>query len=286
MEGIPVDGSRGLTDVWHVDQRLLTAYAAGQLDDAARWSVEAHVTHCDRCRQLTRQGEVVAGERLDAIWQQVAAEVDAPSPRLVERGLLAVGVPDALARLLAATPSLTASWLLAVAAVVAVTVAVAWVGPESPLLFFATAPLLPLAGVAAAFGPGIDPTYEIGLAAPLRSGRLLLVRAVAVTTTSLLVAGLGALALPTLGWQAAAFILPSLATTTLMLAASTWLPPLAAAGGVAATWVGLVTVVEVRAAAPLAAFTESAQVTALVLAAAAVVAVTVRRRRFDVGVGL
>lgn len=271
---------------WHIDARLLLAYAAGRLDDDVQWSVEAHVTACDRCRRAAAQSALVPDERLEAIWQQVAAVVDAPSPGVVERLLLAVGVPDALARLLAATPSLTASWLLAVAAVVATTVAVAWVGPESPLPFLAAAPLLPLAGVAAAYGPGVDPTYEIGLAAPLRSGRLLLVRAVAVTAASLLVAGAGALALPTLGWQAAGFILPALATTTVMLAASTLVAPLPAAAAVGATWLGLVTVVEVRSTIPLAVFSGAGQLLALVLAAAAGIAVAVRRRRFDHGTDL
>jgi hypothetical protein len=47
-------------------------------------------------------------------------------------------------------------------------------GPDASLAFLTVAPLLPLAGIAMAYGPGIDPTYEIGLAAPMRSLRLLL----------------------------------------------------------------------------------------------------------------
>lgn len=271
---------------WHVTPELLDAYAAGRLDATGRWSVEAHITDCEACRHTTAGEGLVPRTRLDAIWRDVAAVVDAPAPTPVERLLLVLGVPDALARLLAATPSLTASWLLAVTAVVGTTVAVAWTGGASPLLFLVVTPLMPLAGVAAAFGPGIDPTYEIGLAAPLRSGRLLLVRAVAVTATSFVVAGIGGLALPTLDWHVAAWILPSLATTSLMLALATWIPPLLAAGGVGATWVGIVILTELEAAGTLVAFDPAGQVAALVLTTAAAAAALVRRQRFDLGGGL
>ena len=48
-----------------------------------------------------------------------------------------------------------------------------------------------------AYGPGIDPTYEIGLAAPMRGLRLLL-RAAAVVRASAVLAAAASLALP--GW--------------------------------------------------------------------------------------
>ena len=53
------------------------------------------------------------------------------------------------------------------------------------VFFLALAPLIPVAGIAAAFGPGVDPTFEIGLAAPLRSSKLLLIRCTAVLVASL-----------------------------------------------------------------------------------------------------
>ena len=73
--------------------------------------------------------------------------------------------------------------------------------------FLVLAPLLPLAGVAAAYGRDVDPTYEIGLAAPMRSFGLLLVRALAVlATTSVMAAVAGARARRACSWSAAAWL--------------------------------------------------------------------------------
>ena len=90
--------------------------------------------------------------------------------------------------------------------------------------FLVLAPMLPLAGVAAAYGQGVDPTYEVGLAAPMRSFGLLLIRAVAVLVTTTVIAGLAALALPGLQWTAAAWLLPSLGLTLASLALATRMP--------------------------------------------------------------
>lgn len=271
---------------WHADAAVLARYATGGLDDAARWSVESHVTACAECRRLVaRAADTSEPERLAQIWGAVVDRVDVPIRGPIERMLGWLGVPDALARLLAATSSLTLSWLLAVAAVVAASVAVSWGissgGTANGGPFLALMPLVPLAGVAAAFGPGVDPTYEIGLAAPLRSGRLLLVRAVAVIVASFVVAGVGAMALPFFDWRIAAWILPSLATTTVMLALATWVTPLWAAGGVATAWIAMIGVTELRAAAPMASFGARGQVLALVVLTTGVAVATLRRQRFD-----
>jgi hypothetical protein len=37
------------------------------------------------------------------------------------------------------------------------------------LLFLVMAALLPVAGVAAAYGPGVDPAYDVGRASPCRA---------------------------------------------------------------------------------------------------------------------
>jgi hypothetical protein len=135
--------------------------------------------------------------------------VDLPRAGVAER-LMRLGVAEHTARLLAATPALRGSWLLAVATVLAFAVLAAWTTPgqDANLAFLCVAPLLPLAGIAAAYGPGIDPTYEIGLAAPLRSFRLLL-RAAAVLAAAALLAAAASLALPQLGPGAAGWLLPS-----------------------------------------------------------------------------
>ena len=102
---------------------------------------------------------------LDAGWERLDAELDAPRPGFLESLLVRIGVADHTARLLAATPVLRRSWLGAVVAVLAITVS----SPtppgraESPAMFLALAPLLPLAGVALSYGPALDPTYEMAV---------------------------------------------------------------------------------------------------------------------------
>ena len=227
---------------WHADGEVLAAYRDGRLDTAGRWSVEAHLTSCAACRLQARA--LVDPARLRRLRATLVEAVDVPRTGMVERLLVRLGVADHTARLLAATPALRGSWLLAVAATLAFAVLAAWVsrGPDATLGFLCVAPLLPLAGIAVAYGPGIDPTYEIGLAAPLRSLRLLLLRAATVLGTSTLLAAAASLALPRLGWGAAAWLLPSLGLTACSLALATTVEPLRAIGITAGAWVAALVV--------------------------------------------
>ena len=68
----------------------------------------AHLATCQRCRQTL---EALAPLDLGYVWEGVAAELDAPRPRLLERLLVAVGVRPGLARFTATTPSLRLAWL-------------------------------------------------------------------------------------------------------------------------------------------------------------------------------
>lgn len=269
---------------WHATRDLLERYAAGHLDPAAAWSIEQHVTACQDCRSLVapEQGAgVVATERLDAIWAEVAATVDVPAPGAVERLLLWIGVPDHVARLLAATPALTLPWLVAVALVLGGTAAVSLLDHTGPLPFLTIAPLVPLAGVALAFGRWTDPTHEVALAAPVRSGQLLLVRAAAVTGTSLVLAALAALLLPGYGWMAAAWVLPAVAMTATLLAVSTWWSPTTSAIVVGGGWIAAVLLVETSASASFASFSASGQALTAILGAVATAVVLSRRETLD-----
>ena len=198
-----------------------------------------------------------------------------------ERLLRSAGVAPHTARLLAATPSLTLSWLGAVATVLAFSVIAAHVDPRGYSLFLALVPLVPLAGVAVAFGPGVDPTYEIGLAAPMRSLHLLLVRSLAVLATSALLAALGALALPGIGFETVAWLLPALALSALVVALGTRFDPVRSAAGVAAAWIALVGVSAAATDDRLAAFREPAQVCFALAFAAAAAVIVLRRSTFE-----
>jgi class 3 adenylate cyclase len=187
----------------------------------------------------------------------------APAPDVtrgpVEAVLMRMRVPDHVARLLAATPSLRVSWLGATALALGFSILAAY-GSRDPLLFLVVAPLLPLGGVAAAFGPGVDPTYEVGMACPVRSSHLLLIRATAVLATTSVLAGIASLTLPRLDWTAAAWVLPSLGLTIASLALATVMRPLTAAGTVAFLWVAGSIVSQRVATVPDAAFRGPGQI--------------------------
>jgi hypothetical protein len=219
---------------WHVPSDLLARYVDGDVDEVQACSVEAHLPACEHCRATI--AELVDDAIVARYWEAVEARLDAPRPGPVEASLVRVGVPAHVARLLAATPALRLSWMLACAAVLAFAVWAAGERAHGEYWFLVMAPLLPLAGVALAFGPDVDPTYEIGLAAPTRSFGLLLVRTLAVLVTTGAMATAGGLALDGAQWSAAAWLAPSLGLTLASLALSTRVSPAAACGALAALW--------------------------------------------------
>lgn len=264
---------------WHADEVLMEAYANDATDEARAYSLEAHLVACELCR--TRLAAAVPRQHLEALWESVVIALDAPRVGFVERALLRLGVSEHVARLLAATPSLRISWLGAIAVALAFAVAAAHTGPNGLLAFLVVAPLVPLAGVAAAYGPRMDPTYEIGLAAPIRTFRLLLIRTAAVVATSVLLAGLASLALPSLDWTAAAWLLPALGLTALSLALSTVWSPVRTFGGVAFGWVAVAVLGESLSRVGLPLFRAGGQAAFLLLAIAGTAILVTRRESLD-----
>ncbi|HWC13360.1 MAG TPA: zf-HC2 domain-containing protein [Actinomycetota bacterium] len=269
---------------WHVPVEALRRYESGAIDATQQLSIEAHLVACDFCRSA------LAGSAnrsaLGRTWQAIEAELAAPAPGVIERSLLAFGVSDHSARLVAATPSLRRSWLLAIAAVLTLAVLVANGAEGGYIFFLAIAPLLPLAGIAAAFGPGIDPTYEIGIAAPIRGFRLLLIRSVAVLASTIALAAVAALFLPALDWRAGAWLLPCLAVVATALALSTIVNPLRATVWVAATWlvgVGAATWAATGEASARAVFGQQMQVAVVVVAIVAGFVLRARREELERG---
>ncbi|GAA0383854.1 hypothetical protein Acor_70320 [Acrocarpospora corrugata] len=219
-----------MTD-WHVDDELATRYSGGDLGGTAAASVEAHLLACERCRGSV--AGAVPADRLGRLWREVADAVDAPGPGPFERLPRWAGIDEPTARLLAAAHSLRLPWLAANAVALLFAVLAAGVDDRWGMLWFlGLAPVLPVAGVALAFGRGADPAHEIGLAAPYSAFRLMLARAAAVLVTSAGLAFVAGFAALGRDWAVVAWLLPALALTALTLLPSRFEP---AYGGAALT---------------------------------------------------
>jgi len=223
---------------WHGEDELFAAYVRGDAGSVAGTSLEQHMVQCALCR--SRMTDHVDAGSLDALWGRIRAEALAPRPSWSQRVLRCAHVSDGDALLLATAPSLRGSWLMAVAATLLFTLMAGLVqGGVGLTLFLLVAPLIPVAGVATAHGADVDPAYEVTVAAPYSFSRLLLLRTAAVLTTSLplvLVAGL----LPGYGTAGVLWLVPALAFTAVVLAASTWVNPTHAGVVVALVWAAAV----------------------------------------------
>lgn len=175
---------------------------------------------------------------LERVWTNVAAEVW-PEPiggveRLARRLL---GSPG-LARALVMTPSLVLSWILASIVVLAAGV-VATESTGEPWLALLLPPLAGI-GVAYAYGPGIDPAFELSQTMAVSARMVLLTRVCAVFGLNALFGLLATLFAPgiaalTLGW-----LLPMAMIAALGLAAATFSRSANAGVGVALAVWGLI----------------------------------------------
>jgi hypothetical protein len=277
-----------MTTGWHVDDDIMIRYVGGRVPLSLGASVETHLVTCGQCRDLLR-AVVADGEldRLERLWDEVVARVDAPRPRLLERLFRLAGVPEDTARLLAATPALGASWLSAMAAALGFAVVAAMAAGASDrgtLLFLTVAPILPVLGVAAAFHRGVDPTYEIALAAPYPAFRLLLLRSAAVTGVTCTAAVVAGLLLPDRSLTTAAWLLPAVALTLLTLVVARRVDVAYAATGVVAAWV-LIAVLSHLNLGSFAAFGVAAQLTCLGIAGASSAVLIAGRHRYATTLG-
>lgn len=266
-----------MSGTWHLDADLLDTYAEGRpMAPALTASVEAHLERCSTCRAGIAGTADTA--RLEGVWDRVLDVVDAPRVPWAERLLAAVGVAPSTARLVAVTPSLRLSWLTGTAVALLVVLALAHTGARGVGLFLALAPVLPVAGVALAFGPRTDPLHEVTLAAPYSSFRLLLVRSAAVLATTLVLAVPAAALLPTTPWVAAAWLLPALALTCTSLALVRHVDPVVSSAALSTGWL-LLSLSGLRPDRdPLLVASTAFQLTCLALLVAAAVALLSARR--------
>ncbi|MBL8775904.1 MAG: hypothetical protein JNK12_08235 [Acidimicrobiales bacterium] len=278
------------TAPWHLDAVQIDGYRTATLAPSAQSSAEAHLETCPVCRAAVAGATdgCLAG-RIERTWAETAARIDAPRPRWLERIATTLGVPDHLARLIGASAGFRTAWFASLAVAVVAGLAVAG-GGMGPVPFLLLSPLVPVAGVAAAFG-GLGhaaDTRSLEVATPYGEVRLVLVRTAAVTATSIVVLGLTTLALPSTGPDAAAWLLPALALTATTLALATRLAPERAAATVAVGWLALIAVLAAElprsrrpTAAELGALTVPIQLGAAALLLASTVVFLRRRDRLD-----
>ena len=181
----------------------------------------SHIAGCVDCQ--ARCSLAALDVDLERVWTGVAAEVWSEQVGLLERvaGRL-LGSPG-LARALVTTPSLVLSWIVASAIVLGIGVVVtrttgtAWVA----LL----APGLAGIGIAYAYGPGIDPAFELSQTMAISDRLVLLVRGLAVFTVYAVLGLLASLFTATasgitLGWLVPMTTVSALALGTATLARS------------------------------------------------------------------
>jgi hypothetical protein len=283
---------------WHAGEDLLAGYAAGAVEPVVVWSVEAHLTGCARCRSAL--SALVDAQRLARNRSVLLVRAALPDEGRMGRLVRRCGVPGHLLRLVAATPSLRRSWLLSVIGVLAVVTGEAaavrfgWIpgggtgriggypDPEVLAPFLLVAPLLVLAGVAAAFLPMFDPAYRLAVAAPFSGFTLLLARTVSALAAALVLVVVAAFVVPGPGWLPVALLLPSLALCAFTLAAATVLGPRGAAVTAGALW-ALPALLLAATHVPLLIVQRNAQVACAAVLCASAVVLLARRDRFELG---
>ena len=169
-------------------------------------------------------GEVMSPPDVDLcrVWTGVAAEVWRRRPGSAERLAARLLRSPGLARALVTTPSLLLGWVIATVVVLAAGAAVT-LGTGTPYVAL-FAPAVAGAGIAYAYGPGIDPAWELSQSMAVSDRMVLLVRALAVFGLNAAV-GLAASAATGVTGSAAAltfgWLVPMTAVCALALAAAT-----------------------------------------------------------------
>ena len=184
---------------------------------------------------------------LDRVWISVAAQVWRRQPGWLERTAGRLLRSPGLARALLTTPSLLLPWLLTSIAVLAAGAA-ATTDSGQPLVAL-LAPAVAAAAIAYAYGPGMDPAWELSCSMAISDRMVLLVRALTVFAVNAVfglvasaVSASGAAAAVTFGW-----LIPMTAVCAFALAVATAARS-ANAGAAAGVAAWLITVLSGRVA--------------------------------------
>jgi hypothetical protein len=156
---------------------------------------------------------------LSRVWLGVATQVWRREPGWLERAAGRLLRSPGLARALLTAPSLLLPWLLSSAVVLGAGAAVT-LGTGQPLVAL-LAPAVAAVGIAYAYGPGIDPAWELSRSMAVSDRMVLLARAVSVFAVDAVLglaasAASGSAAGLTFGW-----LVPMTAVSALALATAT-----------------------------------------------------------------
>lgn len=227
------------THTWHTSDDVLHAYLAGDLDALEGASVEQHLLVCARCRSTV--GTLVEARDLGRAWASIQTAIERPAQPAPIRLARQVGLPEPTSVLLAASASLRTAWLTSSFVALGFALLAAHFSQDGGLWpFLLIAPLVPVIGVAASYGPATDPLETLLVTSPYGRTRLILVRTIAVLATCLPVAFVIGLLLPGPDWVAAAWLGPALAMIPILLALASFVGPRVAAGVLAIGWCGMV----------------------------------------------
>jgi len=263
-------GTRG----WHADPVLLSNYLAGALDSVTAASVEQHVTRCETCRSAV--GLLLEPQLVERTWVGIRDAVERPLLPLPVRLARRCGLPEPTAVLLASAASLRGAWLVGAFLSLSFATLAAYASGGTALApFLIAAPLAPVLGVAAAYGPRQDPLEALVATAPYGRTRLVLLRTIGVLVSVLPVTVLLGLAVPERPWLAAAWLGPALALVPVLLALAAFVGPRTAATVVSLAWSGVV-LGSTRALAPTWPVEAAQQGVYLGLAVAACAVIAIR----------
>lgn len=156
---------------------------------------------------------------LERVWNNVAAGIWATEPGRAERSAARLLHSPGLARALVTTPSLVISWLLASIAVLAIGV-VATAGSETNWVAL-LAPVLSGVAIAYAYGPGVDPAFELSQTMAISDRMILMVRAVAIFAVNTMLGVIASLVTLPVADLTFRWLIPMTAVTALGLAIAT-----------------------------------------------------------------
>jgi anti-sigma factor RsiW len=262
------------TGTWHVGPALLERYADGALDPSAQASVETHLASCAQCQH--HASALVASPELNAIWDDVVAEIVQPPMPVGLRLLRRLGLPDADTVVLrASSEGLYRPWLVSVVGALIFGVLAGMLDARLQLVsIMLLAPLLPVLAVTLAYDT-TDQMRELAMAKPLSKLRIALLRAGAAAGVAIPLTLAVSVTIPGIADHAFVWLLPAVTLTFLAVTLLTWCTAKVTGGVIATAWVAFI--IAIRADDSLGAITSPQGQLAFVVAAFVAVGVLVVR---------